>query len=503
VGLGWPEATTGGGSSAFLVVNGAIKMLENKFSLAFWIVLVAIACCAIWLPRSRRWALYSTWGVTGGAAALSIFGMSLALYIGYVAPLSIMQDVVAAREGLQGHPLPTKDLKPYIKAALEEEPVPPSLIRFWPRLGKEGQEEYKAVPDRITEQAHPPFMVLFVAPFVYFLGIHGTFLVISSLSLGFLAAAFILIHCGLDFKLRPDQLLLIICVFLSWSPMFWVIRGGQMGAVLSGLIVMGWYCVRQGRTALGGIAVGIATSLKAFPGLLLVYFLLRHRRAMMSAVATIVVLNLLTMTVWGEKSYEEWIQMAQYVMTRYSQADLNYSLLGALNSLGKGLLLPLLGSETVYHLLSLATVGMLCWIVFVKTNKDFPTTRYDLEYSLFVAAMPLLSPVAWFHYFVVLLLPLAVLAKVAMTQKGNTWSLSLLLGIVLILALPPQVNLRLHAIIQNFSWRLSFLPFLLPPLAVTGIVGWIAILARTPAAGESSSVGRAFGWWDAVRGSGR
>jgi hypothetical protein len=208
---------------------------------------------------------------------------------------------------------------------------------------------------------------------------------------------------------------------------------------------------------------------------------------------------LLTMTVWGEKSYEEWIQMAQYVMTRYSQADLNYSLLGALNSLSKGLLLPLLGSKTVFHLLSLATVGMLCWIVFVKTNKDFPTTRYDLEYSLFVGAMPLLSPVAWFHYFVILLLPLAVLAKVAMTQKGNTWSLSLLLGIVLILALPPQMNLRLHAIIQNFSWRLSFLPFLLPPLAVTGIVSWIAILARKSTSRQNSSDGKALGWWDTLR----
>lgn len=455
-------------------------MLQNKFGLAFWVVLVVIACRAVWLARSRRWNLFSTWWITTVVATFSICTMGFALYIGYVAPLSIMQDIVAAQQGLQGRPLPSRNLKPYIKAALEEETVPPWLMTFWPRLAKEGQEEYNTVPDRISEQAHPPFMTLFVAPFVYLLGIHGTFLVMASVSIGFLGVTFILLDRGLHFKLRLNQKLLIIFVFLSWCPMYWVLRGGQTGAVLSGLVVISWYCIRQGRPVWGGIALGIATSLKVFPGLLLVYFLLRHRRAMMSAVATIVALNLLTMVFWGAKSYEVWIQTSQFLFVKYGGVTMNYSLLGALHRLSEGLGLSLLGgSKVVFSVLSLVTVSVLCWTVIVNRMKDSLTARYDLEYSLFVGAMLLLSPIVWFHYFVLLLLPLAVLAKVAMNEKTSVWSVSLLLAIFLILAVPPPLIDRLLTMIQNISWRLSLLVLLFPTLAVIGIVSWIAKLIYT------------------------
>jgi hypothetical protein len=110
-------------------------------------------------------------GMTAIVATLIPLIVGLALDIGYVAPLSIMHDIVARQQGLQARPLPTTDLRPYLKAALEEEPISISLAGIWPRLGEEEQEEYASVPKVLFEQAHLPFMTLFVTPFVDALGI--------------------------------------------------------------------------------------------------------------------------------------------------------------------------------------------------------------------------------------------------------------------------------------------------------------------------------------------
>jgi hypothetical protein len=268
-----------------------------------------------------------------------------------------------------------------------------------------------------------------------------------------------------------------------------------MGAVLSGLIVMGWYCVRQGRTALGGIAVGIATSLKAFPGLLLVYFLLRHRRAMMSAVATIVVLNLLTMTVWGEKSYEEWIQMAQYVMTRYSQADLNYSLLGALNSLGKGLLLPFTIAGDRRH----AVLDCLC-----QNEQRFPD--YAVRFGVFAFRC---SDAFAFSSCLVSLFRCPASASRGVGEGRDDPKREHVVSepfarhsLNTSTSTASEPSTPCHHPKLQLATQLSSVP-----PSSTGCY-WHSRLDRdispnTSAAGESSSVGRAFGWWDAVRGSGR
>jgi len=454
-------------------------MIQYTLNMTFWVVLLAMAGRGVWLARFGNSALSLGWRVTSVVATFSLLIVWLALHIGYVAPLAIMQDVVAAQQALQGRPLPTTDLRPYVKSALEEEPTTVSLGAIWPRLGQEDQEEYNSVPKIISEQAHPPFMTLFVTPLVYFLGVHGTFLAMALLSIASLGVALVLLRRGMGLELTPTQKTLVIFLFLGWYPMFWVLRAGQSGALISGLIVLSWYCIRQRRPLWGGIALGIATSLKIVPVLLLVYFLLRHRRALLSGVLTIVLLNLFTVAFFGHQSYEDYFQTARFVADRYGRSLDNWSLLSALHRVSEGLGVSFLGSKPIYLGLSLAIVGGLCGMVLLKKGTSgFLSAHYDQEYSLFVAAMPLLSPICWSHYFVLLLLPLAVLAKVAIRQNASVWTASGFLALFMVLAVPADYSRHLVAFVQNISWRLGLLLLLLPSFALISIVIWIANLAR-------------------------
>ena len=322
-------------------------------------------------------------------------------------------------------------------------------------------------------------MILFFTPVVYFLGVHGTSLAISLLSIGFLAVTLVLLHRGLGFQLTAGQKILVSSLAIGWAPMFWVLRAGQSGALLSGLIVIGWYCIRQRRPVWGGIAVGIATSLKIIPGLLLVYFFLRHRRAFFSGVATIVVLNVLAAAFFGVQYFADYVHTARLLVHKDGGSVDSCSLLAILHHLSRDLGVGFLNSRKLFLGLSLAIVGALSGMVLLKSTPNSFVARYDAEYSLFVAAIPLLSPICWQHYFVLLLLPLAVLASVVIAQNATARNVGAFFALCIALAVPGDFMDRMVPFVaRHVSWRLSCLLPWLPSIAIVGIVIWIASLLR-------------------------
>jgi hypothetical protein len=90
---------------------------------------------------------------------------------------------------------------------------------------------------------------------------------------------------------------------------------------------------------------------------------------------------------------------------------MNISLLGFLTRV-----LGLKGSPgfamLLLSLLALLLVGATGWLVHRGAGDQVIVGgAIDLEYSLFVLLMPLLSPVAWDHYLLILLLPVAILGS--------------------------------------------------------------------------------------------
>jgi hypothetical protein len=406
----------------------------------------------------------------------------VAIRLVYVAPFAIIQDVVAARQVINGEPVPATAIQPLVRQALVSEPPPamldssfPWLARVAPGLAKQEQQEHDDIPSIIQVQAHPPVATMFIVPFVFVLGIYKTSIALALLSLVSLGASLLMIAWGLNLKLSTSQMVLCCSVFLGWYPMFLVIRSGQLGMLLSMLVVAGWYNIQRNRPVLGGVAVGIASSLKLFPALLLVYFLLRHRRACWAAIATIILLNGATLAIVGQHFFVDYMETGRFVVDTYG-ADLdNWSLLGTLHHIGGIIGAPALASGPVFMAASLLMVAGISLVVLLGRPSS---GRTDLEYSMFVVAMVFLSPTCWSHYYVLLLLPLAVIA--VYVNKERSLPLLMFVGLLLVLAIPHSYHKVLLPIVEPyFGVRSGMGLVLLPSLAVLLTLLWLVALAWT------------------------
>jgi hypothetical protein len=469
---------------------GFMSRPYNVVNWTFWLAILLVAGWA-WcrsLRNGGRPGLLTTTLVS----VLSLVVVLVALRLVYVAPFAIIQDVVAAKQILKGEPLPSTEIQPLVRQALASEPRPATLESVWPWLARvcpglpeQEQQEYDDIATVIQVQAHPPFASLCAVPPVYCLGIYKTSVGLSLLSIVCVCVTLLLLYRGLRLNLPVSQRVLFCSVALGWYPMFLGLRSGQLGALLSCLIVAGWYSIRRGRPLLAGVAIGVAASLKLFPALLLVYFLLRHRRAFWVGLATIIIANTATMAVFGLHAYLDYMNTARVVVETWGRDHDNWSLLAALHHFADALGIPALSARGVFPAAALLFVAGLCLLVLAVHPSS---SRTDFEYSLFVVAMTLLSPTCWSHYFVLLLLPLTVLANHALRERGL--SPLLLLGLFLVVALPHSYHRVVLPFLMPYSGpRAGMALLFLPPLALLGLLLWLATLARTSSSAREDAIG--------------
>jgi hypothetical protein len=408
-----------------------------------------------------------------GSGAYAAFG----LYKGHVLPLDIMQDIVSAQEFLAGRSLyPAQEkMSAQIQATLDNEPEPLSLSHWWPALREKeiaAREEARQLP---WVQAHPPFMSLFFVPFVKCFGVTGTYFAISLLSLGALLVTLVLLRRGLDITLSPWQQAALFLVVLGWAPIVGVLRTGQLGLLLCALIVGAWYCLRCRRPILAGMAIGLATCLKLYPGLLLVYLLFRQHRAFVSAVGTIVVLLGYTGMAVGWDVFREHFVTAQQVVTDYAWYPNNLSLLGVLvRSIGTSAE-QLEIARGIFVGVGLLIVGGLGWALLRgKTGQSSSSLQLDVEYSLVIALIPLLSPITWDHYLVILLLPLAVLGRQVLQRRSGY--LTGFMSLIVLLAIPDTTFTWLSQSLGSL-WA-NVLLQLMRPVVLAVLCLWLIRLIR-------------------------
>ena len=321
-------------------------------------------------------------------------------------------------------------------------------------------------------------MTLFLAPFVASLGVHGTYVAFSLLSLGALLLSLTLLHREIGRKLSGRQVTILGLAVLGWGPVLSTLRNGQSAILLGALIICGWFCLRRGREVAAGVAVGAATCLKLYPALLLLYLLLRHRRAFMAAFLTTLLLAWLPGVLTGWGTYLDYFRTARLVVTMYAGYFDNLSLLGLLTRMAQR---PegQFAMKTLFVGSGLVIVGSVAWLVGYRPVLNAGKTQtLDLEYALFVALMPLLSPIAWDHYLTILLLPLSVQARLILEPASSRSGLLGFLGLAVVLSIPRATFHWLFASGDNISGSSSpnLLLASLPTIALAALCVWMATI---------------------------
>ncbi len=457
-----PPGSAESGSSLVWALNGTL--------------LVAAAGTAVWLwhfarrrdlaranDRLKRFVLSSPILIV--LALSAIFNVGTATYLGYEVPRDLLQDVESAKLFWQGKPAFPLNMTDEIRDTLEHEPQPATADRWIFGLKEIEQTSARRVENEPWAQAHPASMTLLLALFVGWMHVRAIQLMFSILSLAALAGTVSVLGKGLRFSAIPRLTTALFLALVGWFPFWMVLRNGQVGMILTFLMTLTWYFLRQDKNLPAGLCLGLATALKLFPGLLLVYLLIRRRKAFWPAAITAATLLLFCFGIVGWHNTLDYFRVAKFVQEYYRGYKANISLLSVFAGIA-----PLARHAAVLaQICFVGFLSLLAWTVSRNSRDTSGQVTLDLEFAMFMALLPVLSPVSWDHYLVMLVLPVAVVISCLLQNSFFTqrkwWTVGFLCAAA-VLSIPQPFSAWMAHVIN--ATRPIFL-LKLPVLAVFGV----------------------------------
>lgn len=329
---------------------------------------------------------------------------------------------------------------------------------------------------------NPPFFTLISFPLAYLNYPHAlllwTFISMLAGCLGILL---------IQQKLEPNSIsslqtcLLLLIGFMSFFPTFVTLQFGQVSLLLLPLLALGWRAAHDQKSSKAAIFLGLATSLKPFIGLFLIYFLIRKEwRALFTFLFTILVSAFIAAAFLGVDTYHAYYQACRQIA--WAASSWNVSIYGFLLRLIGGTeantaLMPIPGLfHFAYPFLSILLV--LALIFFLRplpANTDLQK-KTDIDFSIILVGMLLLSPLGWMYYFTFLSIPFLILWN--FSKKGiYPIGLPLLLATILLICnipetLIPTNEIKAHNVLSVFLGSSLYFSVLL------GLMGLLFAIRR-------------------------
>ncbi len=265
---------------------------------------------------------------------------------------------------------------------------------------------------------------------------------------------------------RRPELLAIVAVLTTFVPLANTVLAGTMNSLLLLLLTGAWACWLRRRDVSSGVLVGAAAIFKLFPAALLPYLAWRRHWKLLAAVAAIgfagFTLGLVVTSLDHNIYYFREMLPHLAAGTGYRE---NQSLAGVAarvcdpNTANAG------GSAGwCGRLIDWPAVLVLLAIVWRMTAR---ASRSALEFALAVTALPLISSVTWSFPLVILILPIALLVREALSGRMSRGQIRLLLaGWVCFSALPAIHYLLIVYPLPHWTGPLDLIP-----VGITRLVG--------------------------------
>jgi hypothetical protein len=327
---------------------------------------------------------------------------------------------------------------------------------------------------------HPPFNAVLFLP-LSFLNYKAAFIVLNIISLILLLLINRLVVTGLE--LSCEWFLNFVCFTLFWHPVLYCLALGQSSIIIAACLISGWFCLRLKKEYVAGLFFAIATLMKLFPGLILLYLLMsKNWRALLATVFFIILGMSVTALVVGIDDMWTYpnIIMGKF-LNNFSSRMNNHSVNGVIARLfggRSGWTEPLIQLPRISSLLViLINSAILIYTILKMRVMAIKKELVDYGFGLTLVTMLLLSPITWGHFFPVLILPFGLLLRDYIYEPSSR-RLRLLLIILLLLSLPDLMIARaLMAIHHPFvmPWY-SMLLTLGPSVGI--VLLWIVLIRR-------------------------
>lgn len=295
--------------------------------------------------------------------------------------------------------------------------------------------------DPTFDNNHTPFDALVVAPFVL-LPFGAAFLLWSLISLACLGLIGWLVLSELQIDLARHWLVLLTGLALCWFPTLAHMALGQWSLLLAACVIGAWALLRRRRERLAGVLIGVAILIKLFPGLLVLYLLLRRRWwAAGAAIAAFALGMLLTVAIVGPGDTLYFFRHVAASNTEaYQVFPINLSFTGVYSRLlvDGAWVRPLVAAPKLAWLLtSLTSLAALTLLARQLRRAKPGQLGEDVLFSLTCLAMLLISPITWQHGLSLLLLPFGLLLR-ELLARPRRWMVGLTLLAVVLVSLPDR-----------------------------------------------------------------
>jgi hypothetical protein len=328
---------------------------------------------------------------------------------------------------------------------------------------------------------HPPFNALLFLPFTI-IPYKKAFMILGMISLILLLLINKLVVKNLE--LNGEWFLNFTCFTLCWYPFICCLGNGQSSMIIAACLIGGWFWLRRKKEYVAGFVFAIATLMKLFPGLVLLYLLImKNWRAFFAATFFIIIGLIVTTIIVGLDDMRTYVMiMVAKDIDIFRGYVLNHSIGGIVAKLfGKqmGWFSPLVEIPHIASVLTmLLSIGVLVYTILKLREMAAKKELSDYAFGLTLVTMLLLSPITWSHIFPVLILPIGLLLREYIDEPSSK-RLRLLLFVLLCLSLPDVLIARaLVSIHYPLKMPLYGCVLILGP-GIGVILLWLALTCRS------------------------
>lgn len=258
---------------------------------------------------------------------------------------------------------------------------------------------------------NPPFQTLLFLP-----------LGLLSYSVSLYIWSLLSLLCGLisvglinHYFFNNQKYFLLAFVLFLYFPTWITVKFSQFSLILLLLLCIVWIAARSKKEILAGILLGVLLNLKVFTGIFLFFFVVKKKWNLLAwYLGSFLTLNLISLAVFGIDDYVSYLTGLRNVY--WQAASWNASLSGFLSRLIGG---PENGAvwdlSQFYPYLNYGisfAAAILLGLILKGEDREEEQGLFDVEFSLSIVMMLLLSPLGWMYYFVILIIPLIVLWRI-------------------------------------------------------------------------------------------
>jgi hypothetical protein len=238
---------------------------------------------------------------------------------------------------------------------------------------------------------------------------------------------------------RRAELFVIVAVLTTFFPLANSVLAGTMNSLLLLLLTGAWACWQRRRDVAGGVMIGAAAIFKLFPAALFPYLVWRrHWKLLAAAIVTVLGGLALGLAVTSlDHNIYFFRDMLPHLAAGTGYRE-NQSLAGVAARLCDPNTANVGGSAGwCGRLIDWPAIMVVLAIVLRITSR---TSRSGLEFAPAITALPLISTVTWSFPLVILILPIVLLVRQALSGLMSRWQIRALLVAWICFSAAPAIH---------------------------------------------------------------